>query len=162
MNVEEYKNKNKLCNYTELENVFQEAKLCLVSLKGKVAFEEIKDKFPIIMDKNKISILFPTFKIWVLDKSILYEDVMEMLAGIKNIRIDIETDVIKWPNNEQLFPLTIHCEDEDLGSNSLLADKIMNILKKQDIECERSIDTGSYVVYVTVDEKGYITKVMKN
>lgn len=159
MNAQEFEKNFKLENFEKLEVAFQEAKKFFDNFHEKITFEEVKKRFPVVVDRNLILIMHPTYKIWVTDKEISYEEIIKLNKNIKLIYVDIETEVIDTSSGKRLYPISIHCMGKELVTNQLICSDVMELLDKNDIEYLRSVEIAFYDVYVDVDEKGNIVGV---
>ena len=157
MNAKEFQDKFNLSNFDELEAAFKEAKDFFDNFGNKtVTFQEIKSRFPVIVEGNLILILYPTFKIWIIDKEIAHHDVVELVKEIENIAVDVETEVLNLDTGRRIYPTTIHCYSKELEINRTICSNIMQLLDKENIICERCVEMTCHKVFVNTDEKGNI------
>ena len=161
MNKQDFINKFHLDNYEELEYASQEAKKYFRNFSGSISFEEVSKRFPVEIYRNRIKILYPTYKIRVIDDKNLNEEVLGTLRKIKNVDVEIEKDVVKYPSMKTIWPISVYCKEENLSLNKKLVDKIRKILENYNIEYEQSVEKGEYYIWVNVDEKGDIVGVQQ-
>ena len=157
MNAREFQDKFNLSNFDELEATFKEARKFFDNFGNKiVTFHEVKRRFPVIVEGNRFLILYPTFKVWILDKEIEYHNVVELVKEIENITVDVETEVVNLDTGRRIYPTTIHCYSKELEINRTICSNIMQLLDKENIRYERCIEMACHRVVVNTDEKGNI------
>lgn len=163
MNSKEFNDKLRLENFEELESKYQQTKLYFEQLNDNITCEEVKKKFPAFcFDEKVLCIMFPTFKIRIINEKINENYCYKLLSNIGNYEIYEESNIVSLPKFIPIQTLTIHCLEDNLDKNIETAEKIEDKLASKHFCYERHVAYGLYSLPIKVDEAGYILVNSKN
>lgn len=146
-------------NFEILNEESQKAKKILEEQANLWYVKDLIDTYPIIFKGSILTILCPTYKVWILNQHDFEDnDIVLLLRDIKHIYIDRELNVENTFYG-RIHPITIHCQKDNLSDNAKLEEKIEKILASNNIECTKCIDVCCINMRVKLDEDGKIKKV---
>ena len=88
---------------------------------------DLIDAYPVVLRGNILSILCPTYKVWILNQRDFEDDkVVSLLQDIKHIYIERETNV-EDSIYGRIHPITIHCQQDNLADNTKLEGKSFKV-----------------------------------
>jgi len=162
LNSKEFEERLQLNNFSELETEFQKTKNFFEHLNEKIKCDEVSLRFPAFcLWEQEIRIKFPTFKIRIINHKKSHSELQELLKDVGIYSIYEETNVVKLPGLNPVQSTAIHCLEVGLDRNIRTADKIEELLNDNQIQTQRCVDSGHYLIPIKVDEEGYIKIIQK-